>query len=275
MLHTPKNVLWIGAFLLSAASNATAQTAEPTDAAAYNGEDFTRPENSIETRLQFRQSEGDQSRSDREMFRFRYTTKIPLEDGWKIGAYAELPYSIKQIDNSQEEPTQRLSGLDDVAMRVALIRAVDAHWAYGFGVRVLSPTGGTNIGTNEWQIQPGAGVRVSFTGLGEDSYFVPVLRYAISDGSGRRIRAPEFAPTLNLGFTDRWFVTFYPSNDIRMNFGDPIAGQKGRLFLPFDAAVGKKISDNLTASLELSTPAIDDYPVYKFKTELRVVMQLP
>jgi hypothetical protein len=164
--------------------------------------------------------------------------------------------------------------LDDVAFQASLIQTLDAHWAYGFGVRILAPTGAPNVGGNEWQIQPGVGIRTSFAGFGGDSYFVPVLRYAISDGSGRRIREPQIAPTLNLGFPDRWFATFYPSNDIRINFGDRVSGQTGRLFLPFDFALGKKLSDALTASIEVSTPIIDDYPVYKFKSELRIVMQL-
>ena len=42
----------------------------------------------------------------------------------------------------------------------------------------------------------------------------------------------------NIGLPDRRFLTFYPSPDIRINYGDPITGQTGRLFLPFDVRVG-------------------------------------
>jgi hypothetical protein len=45
---------------------------------------------------------------------------------------------------------------------------------------------------------------------------------------------------LNIGLPDRWFVTLYPSNDIRINYRQPVSGQTGRLFLPFDASVGQK-----------------------------------
>jgi hypothetical protein len=55
-----------------------------------------------------------------------------------------------------------------------------------------------------------------------------------------------------------------------VNVGDPIAGQAGRLFLRFDVAVGRKVSDSVTASREVSVPVIKDYPVYNFKTELRL-----
>jgi hypothetical protein len=132
------------------------------------------------------------------------------------------------------------------------------------------------VGTDRWQIMPAAGVRYSFLEFNADTYFVPVVRYAISFGgnpTARTIREPQIAPTLNIGLPDNWFVTLYPSNDIRINFGTPISGQTGRLFLPFDAAFGKKVTDNLIVSLEGSVPIVKDYPVYDFKTELKVTWQ--
>jgi hypothetical protein len=107
---------------------------------------------------------------------------------------------------------------------------------------------------------------------GTDSYFVPAVRYAMSfagDPSARRISEPQIAPTLNIDLPGRWFLTFYPSYDIRINFGAPKAGQTGRLFLPFDALVGVKLTDNLQISLEVGVPIIKEYPVYNFKTEAR------
>ena len=80
----------------------------------------------------------------------------------------------------------------------------------------------------------------------------------------------QFAPTVNLGLPDRWFITVYPSADIRINFGDPITGQTGRLFLPFDARIGRKLSDNAALSFELGVPIIKDYPVYNIKTQVRL-----
>jgi hypothetical protein len=55
-----------------------------------------------------------------------------------------------------------------------------------------------------------------------------------------------------------------------MNFGDPITGQTGRLFLPFDARIGRKLSDNAALSFELGVPVIKDYSVYNLKTEVRL-----
>ena len=70
-----------------------------------------------------------------------------------------------------------------------------------------------------------------------------------------------------------WFLTLYPSYDIRINYGQPAAGQTGRLFLPFDAMVGRMLTDNLIISFEVGVPLIRDYPVYNFKAELRLAYE--
>jgi hypothetical protein len=90
------------------------------------------------------------------------------------------------------------------------------------------------------------------------------------DPTTKNISNLQLAPTFNLGLSDGWFVTFFPSADIRINFGDPITGQTGRLFLPFDARVGRKFSENTTLSLEVGVPIIKDYPVYDFKSQVRL-----
>jgi hypothetical protein len=57
---------------------------------------------------------------------------------------------------------------------------------------------------------------------------------------------------------------------VRINFGAPVAGQTGRLFLPFDAEIGKKLADGIVLMLEASVPMIKDYPVYNFKADFRI-----
>jgi hypothetical protein len=116
-------------------------------------------------------------------------------------------------------------------------------------------------------------VRYALWEISSSSYFEPVVRYEVSvagDPTRKNISNLQFAPTLNLGLPDRWFLTFYPSPDIRFNFGDPITGQTGRLFLPLDVRIGRKLSDNIALSLEVGLPIIKDYPVYDFKTQVRL-----
>jgi hypothetical protein len=88
-----------------------------------------------------------------------------------------------------------------------------------------------SLGTGKWQIMPGLGVRYSFADLGPDTYFVPVIRYALSVAGGparRNIRQAQISPKLNIGLSERWFVTLYPSYDVRINYGPSVPGQTGR-----------------------------------------------
>ena len=94
------------------------------------------------------------------------------------------------------------------------------------------------------------------------SYIEPIVRYDVSfagDPTTKNISNLRFAPTFNLGLPDRWFITFYPNAYIRINLGDPITGQTGRLFLPFDARIGRNPAECYplrTAIARFSRPSI-------------------
>ncbi len=140
---------------------------------------------------------------------------------------------------------------------------------------MVAQTAAGSLGSGEWQVQPGLGVRYMLFELGEDCYFVPSMRYAMSipgNAQARRISEPQIAPTLNIDLPGPFFITFYPSNDIRINYGAPVAGQTGRLFLPFDALIGVRLSDHVALSLEGSVPIVKAYPVYNFKAEVKLRM---
>jgi len=120
---------------------------------------------------------------------------------------------------------------------------------------------------------PIAGFRYALSEISSGSFLEPFSRYAVSfagDPSKRNISNLQLAPYLNLGLPDHWFVAFYPSPDIRVNFGDPVTGQTGRLFLPFDARIGRNLTDHIALSLEVGVPIIKDYPVYNVKAEVRL-----
>ena len=109
------------------------------------------------------------------------------------------------------------------------------------GVKLIAPTGTDTLASRKWQVMPGASVRVMLPEIGPDSYFVPAVRYDLSvagDPSAKAISNLQIAATLTIDLPDHWFFTFYPNPDIRVNFGDPISGQTGRLFLPFDGMIG-------------------------------------
>jgi hypothetical protein len=240
--------------------------------AENNGTDLTRPENSFDLRFRNQDVTRAETETEREIAYLRLTSRIPLEADWKLSLYGQ----ISAIDKKTASDTGNEAGLGDSLIQAAFIQTLSDRWAYGFGARLVAPTAPDDLGSGKWQIMPGFGVRYSFLEWGDNTYFVPAMRYAMSfagNPSKRNISEPQIAPTFNIGLPDKWFLTLYPSNDIRINYGDPVSGQTGKLFLPADFAIGRALTNNLLMSLEIGVPIVRDYPVYDFKTELRIVIK--
>jgi hypothetical protein len=202
----------------------------------------------------------------------RMDHSVYLAPQWILALRTDLPLVSKDPVTSSNPDGDYLQGIGDTDFQGTLIHDINQRWTIGFGARLTAPTGGDTLGSGKWQIMPGAGVRYALTEINSSSYLEPVVRYNVSfagDLTKKNISNLQFAPTFNLGLPDRWFVTFYPSADIRVNYGDPVTGQTGRLFLPFDARIGRKLSDNIVLSLEIGVPIIKDYPVYNLKAQLR------
>jgi hypothetical protein len=206
-------------------------------------------------------------------FKLRGDARIDLSPDWQLALRGDLPYLAKDPVNSNNPNGDFVYGLGDADVQAALIHAFNKRWIAGLGARLIMPTGDASLGSGKWQIMPIAGVRYAFPEISPGSYFEPLARYDASfagDPAKRAISNLQFAPMVNLALPGRWFVTFYPTPDIRGNFGPPVTGQTGRLFLPIDVRVGRKITDNVTLSLEIGVPIVKQYPVYDFKTEARL-----
>jgi hypothetical protein len=242
----------------------------------YNGEDVTRPETKFQSRL-VDQNSGTTTKTDKFTTYLEPQGVLALPDAWGFAWLVRIPFVAKPVTPSGSTESNQEFGLGDVGFQAAFIHPIDARWAYGFGARFVAPTAHDSLGNGKWQVMPVIGIRYSFLEFGPNTYFVPKFRYAVSfggDPSRKKISEPEFAPTLSIGLPDRWFVILFPSFDIRINYGDSSSGRTGRLFLPFDASVGHKFSDNVVMSLEIGVPIIRGYPVYNFKTELRISAKL-
>jgi Putative MetA-pathway of phenol degradation len=208
-----------------------------------------------------------------ETLNLRMDHSLDLAPLWILALRADLPLVAKNPITSDNPDGGYVGGVGDVDVQAIIIHNLDARWAVGFGARLITPTGGDTLGSGKWQVMPAAGFRYALWEISPSSYFEPVVRYDVSvagDPTKKNISNLQFGPTLNIGLPDRWFLTFYPSPDIRINYGDPITGQTGRLFLPFDVRVGRKLSDNIALSFELGVPIIKDYPVYNLKTQVRL-----
>jgi hypothetical protein len=272
--------VWLFAAAAAASTAAIAQTTEQNLASESGALDFFRPPpNLFQIISGYRTSPGSgfEPNTTREVttqtLDLRYDHAFDVSSGWILLTRSDLPMHARNPITDSNPNGDYIRGIGDADAQAALIHDINRRWAVGFGLRVIAPTGDDVLGSGKWQLMPIVGARLALPEITESSYFEPLLRYDVSvagDPTKRNISNLQFAPTLNIALPNRWFVSFYPSPDIRINFGDPITGQTGRLFIPFDIRVGKKITDNLALSLEVGVPIVRDYPIYDFKAQLRL-----
>jgi hypothetical protein len=257
------------------AGSASPSPSEPDN----TGDDFGRPVNVFQLYTQYATAPGNGAEKNTlrevtsEIVKLRGDQRIDLPGGWLVALREDLPFVAKDPINSGNPSGDYGTGIGDVDAQAALIHVIDARWTAGFGARLIAPTGDVSLGSGKWQVVPVVGLRYALPEISAGSYFEPLVWYDVSfagDPTRKSISNLRLEPTLRLALPDRWFFTFYPSPDIRVNYGDPVAGQTGRLFLPLDVQLGRKVADNLAVSLEIGVPIIKDYPVYDFKSAVRL-----
>lgn len=254
---------------------AVAQTSTEQNLATNDGAlDFFRPPpNLFQLETGYRTAPGSTREVTTGTLNLRYDHAFDLPSGWILATRSDLPMLEKNPISASNPNGDYVGGIGDADIQAALIHDIDQRWAFGFGMRLIAPTGNDVLGSGKWQVMPIVGARLALPEITSGSYFEPLLRYDVSvagDPTKKNISNLQFAPTLNINLPDRWFVTLFPSTDIRINYGDPITGQTGRWFVPFDVRVGKKITENIALSLEVGVPIVRDYPVYDFKTQVRL-----
>lgn len=244
-----------------------------------NGEDFTRPENLFQLRYLYETAPGSGSvpgtirTVTKDIVTLRSDLKFDLGSQWTLALRGDAPFVTKNPITADNPTGEFLDGVGDADFQAALIKQLDARWAAGAGARIIAPTGSEDLTSGKWRVLPIIGARYMLPELSEGSFFTALFRYDVSfagDPTAKNISNLQFAPTLNIALPGHWFLTFYPNPDIRINYGDPVTGQTGRLFLPLDLLVGRDLTKNVTMSLEVGVPLIKDYPVYDFKTVTRL-----
>jgi hypothetical protein len=238
------------------------------------GQDFFRPpQNLFQLLYGDKTAPGSENTVTTETLDLRFDHRIDLSSQSMLALRSDLPLITKNPINSNNPEGDYLYGLSDADTQAVFIYNFDQRWAGGFGARLIAPTGGDTLGSGKWQIMPIAGFRYGLPEISSGSYLEPFARYDVSfagDPTKRNISNLQLAPWFNLALPDQWFVAFFPSPDIRVNFGDAVSGQTGRLFLPFDTRVGHNLNDHIALSLEIGVPIIRDYPVYNFKAQVRL-----
>jgi hypothetical protein len=205
-----------------------------------------------------------------ETLNLRMDHSLDLAPLWILALRADLPLLAKYPVTSGNPDGDYLTGVGDADVQAVIIHNLDQRWTIGFGARLITPTGGDTFGAGKWQIMPAAGVRYALWEINSSSYFEPVVRYDVSFAGDPTRKQSAIRTHLQLGPSQSLVSYLLSEPGHSLQFRQTITGQTGRLFLPFDVRIGRKLSDNVTLSLEVGVPVIKDYPVYDFKTQVRL-----
>jgi len=252
--------------LLGAFAPGLALSQAPAAVEVNTGQDVTRPIARVDVRAGYsRATEG----TDTGTFVLRHDRPVRLGDGWTLGLRADLPFVMNDAASRATGEREFAGGVGDVLAQAILSRALDERWAVGFGTQVIAPTATRDrFGSGGWRLLPTAGLRYSLSQeISPGSFALAALRYDVDvagESDRTRRRELQFAPTLNVVLPGHWFVTLFPSTDIRLNT------ETGRWFVPANFAIGRVWPGSLVVSAEFGIGIIRDLPVYDHRVELRL-----
>ncbi len=241
-----------------------------------NGEDFTLPRNQFQVRQSYERLPDAGGRNPE-----KWTTTLRADlwtgvgDGWKLYGRVDQPLVYSHNVTSSFNPNgHNRFGAGDLLTEMAVIMPQPTtRLGYGLGVRAVWPTASLNeAGKGKYQIGPVVGVRYSLPEISPGSAFVPQVIYlnsvASRDENSDRpdINLLKIQPKFNVGLPDHWFLTAYASESIEINYQD-----NGKVFVPFDLMVGRKLGDRFVASLEYSRSLFHDkgFEPYQWRIEVR------
>ena len=252
---------------------------DPPDEANGTGDDPTLPLGKIELLDRYTEApgpgveEGTTKRVETNTPFARIEAPFRLAPQWELNFRTEIPVVWTNAVTPENPTGATVSGFGNVLTQAWIIHDFDQRWAVALGGQLIVPSSTNGVAADAWEQVTGFVVRAMLPEISPGSYFAPQARYGIDfegNDDGRMLRQLRIAPTLNINLPNNLFFTLYPSPDVRLNYGTPVWGQTGRLFLPLNFMVGWKPTEHIVISAEFGIPIIKDFPVYTFKTQLRV-----
>ena len=244
--------------------------------ANQTGDDPTQPLGKIELLDRFTTTPGPARRKARPnrstptLPSHRIETPFRITPQWELAFRVEVPVVSTNPVTPQNPSGQVITGFGNVLTQGWLVYEITPRWAIAAGAQVIAPTATNGVASNAWEEVTGAVVRVMLPELSEGSYSAPQVRYGVDFGGndeGPMLRQLRLMPTLNINLPHNLFLTFFPSPNIRWNYGTPVHGQTGRFFLPLNFMIGWKPTPHTITSAEFGIPIIKDFPAYTFKTQ--------
>lgn len=180
---------------------------------------------------------------------YKLTQKIYLplgaSGGWRFTGRVDVPFldtNKKGSGNPNGDWTFHVG--DSLTEFYATTPSVATHLTLGGSLRLVWPTGGRPpFGAEQYQWAPSLYLDYRVPDLGYGVTLHPLARYFMSyhaaSADAAKIRKLELYPTVTFALPERWFVAFYPENPVVYN------ESTGQWFVPFEALVGKDLSERL------------------------------
>jgi len=249
------------ALLVVLACAARAEPPEPN-----NGSDPTRPRATLTPLYRFENMPG-AAPDSRSTFLLRGVARIPFAARWLASLRLDVPVVLTNVPASGEGDGF-VFGSSNVLTQVAAVHTIDRAWAVAAGSQMQFPTASrAATGSAAYTARPGVAVRRMLPVLGDGSFFAPQIFYAFDFGGGSdgdRRQELRVQPTLDVELPRGFFLNLFPSPDVRIDLDGSGA------FFPFDVLAGVQLTSWLFATIEVSVPLVDTFPVYDFKTEAQL-----
>ncbi len=238
---------------------------------ASAGERVPKPPDAPKTRLEtwfYYQENADGSGQ------YKLTEKVYLPlgggGGWRFTGRVDVPFlDTNKKDNGNPNGDWEFHVGDSLTEFYATSPPVVPHLTLGGSLRLVWPTGGQPpFGAEQYQWAPSLSLNYRVPDLGYGMTLHPLARYFMSyhaaSAGAAKIRKLDLYPTVTFDLPDRWFIVLYPENPIEYN---EITGQ---WFVPFEAMVGKDLSERLHLSFGGAVKLGGNDPQYQSLLEARV-----
>lgn len=208
---------------------------------------------------------------------YKLTEKVYVPLGasgaWRFTGRVDMPFLYTNKEGSGNpngdwafHVGDSLTELDVTAPPVA------ANLTLGGSLRLVWPTGGQPpFGSEQYQWAPSLYLNYRVPNFGYGMSFHPLVRYFMSyqanSAGAAKIRKLDLYPTVAFDLPDQWFMALYPENPIKYN---EITRQ---WFVPFEAMVGKDISERLHLQFGGAVKLGGNDPQYQYLLEALVELR--
>lgn len=229
-----------------------------------SGQDPTKPITRIDLRLKYVDNSGG---SENQLLTLRGDKPFLLGSGWKLSTRADLPIVRSNVVTAGNLAGSYKLGVGDVLVQALFIAPPTGLTDFAFGTQLILPTGSDDQFTSgKWQLAPTAAVVRQLPTISKGTFVAFLVRDSFSfagKNDRQKINVVSLQPIFNWQLPRQWFLTFSP--EAKFNTRD-----NWKLFLPFDATVGRKIGPRTVVSLQGDVALIDEFKQYDWQVEFRV-----